>query len=229
MKLFRQDGKIKTDLKLVSLHIPKTAGTSFRNVLQEVYGRSHIARLDIRRNIELNKKAFTGKRLKPEIQVIHGHFSYQKLMDAFEIPAGTPIITWLREPASRVISNYYYLDMILHKELNEEKKGLNILAKMQKSLLEFAHSDINRNRMSKFLSGISPEELFFIGLTEHYNEDVERLAQLMQWKEYPIYKVNITDDKPVVDQETIEIIKELNAEDYKIYNKALQLREEQMK
>ena len=142
------------------LHIPKTAGTSFRNILKGVYGSKGVARLDIRRNIELNSKVLTGSKIKPGIKVIHGHFSYRRFNERFEIAEGTPVITWLREPAERVVSNYYYLDKILRKELNEEKKDLNILAKMEKTLLEYASTEANRNRMSKFLDGINLEEFF---------------------------------------------------------------------
>lgn len=229
MNLFRRSDKSKTELELISIHIPKTAGTSFRNILKEVYGSKNVVRLDIPNNVELNSKEFKDKSLDPDIKVIHGHFSYKRLTKAFEIPKEIPVITWLRDPAIRVISNYYYLDMILRKELDEERKGLNILLKMEKSLLEYASTKVNRNRIWKFMKGIDLEELFFIGLTEHYNEDLEHLGQLLGWKKYKIYKHNPTADKPEVDQETIERIKELNSEDYKIYNRALQLREERMK
>ena len=39
----------------------------------------------------------------------------------------------------------------------EEKKGLNILSKMRRSLLEYAQDERNCNRMSKFLKGIEFE------------------------------------------------------------------------
>jgi len=118
MSLFRKSGKIENSIELVSLHIPKTAGTSFRNILKEVYGSSHVARLDIRRNIEVDGRIFKGSGLKKGVQVVHGHFSFRKLTDNFDIPSGCPVVTWLREPAERVISNYYYLDKILRKELS---------------------------------------------------------------------------------------------------------------
>lgn len=229
MSIFRKSGKISNQVELVSLHIPKTAGTSFRNILKDVYGPGHVARLDIRRNTELNGKKLNSSKLKSGIKVIHGHFSYQKLIEQFDIKEDTPVITWLREPAERVISNYYYLDKILRKELNEEKKDLNILAKMEKTLLEYAATEANRNRMSKFLDGITPEEFFFIGFTNHYEEDLAVLARLLNWDNYSLIKQNITGKKPDVDASTVEQIKALNEADYDIYNKALKIREERIK
>ena len=228
MKLFRRSGKAHSNLELISIHIPKTAGTSFRNILKDVYGDQNVVRLDIPNNVELNKKKFEGRSLDPEIKVIHGHFSYKRLTEAFEIPEDIPVITWLRDPATRVISNYYYLDMILRKELDEERKGLNILLKMEKSLLEYASTKVNRNRIWKFMKGIAIEDLFFVGLTEHYEEDLEYLGKKLGWKRHRVFKHNPTAKKPEVDQETIDRIKELNSEDYKIYNRALELRKERI-
>jgi hypothetical protein len=229
MRLFSKEGKIKNSVELVSLHIPKTAGTSFRNILKDVYGSGSVARLDIRRNVELNSKVLKSSRLKPGIKVLHGHFNYVKFMDRFDISEGTPVITWLREPAERVISNYFYLDKILRKELNEEKKDLNILAKMEKTLLEYAATEANRNRMSKFLDGTRLEDFFFIGITAHYEADLAQLAQLLNWRSYSLHKHNITGRRPEVDEESLHQIRDLNREDYALYEHAIQLREERIK
>lgn len=229
MRFFKKEGKIKNSVELISLHIPKTAGTSFRNILKDVYGSGSVARLDIRRNIELNSKVLRANKLKSGIKVLHGHFSYSKLVEHFDIADGTPVITWLREPAERVISNYYYLDKILRKELNENKKDLNILAKMEKTLVEYASTEANRNRMSKFLDGISPEEFFFIGFTDYYEEDLADVARLLNWKNYNLHQHNLTGRKPEVDKESLQKIRELNQDDYELYEHALRLREKRIK
>jgi len=229
MSMLEKDVKIQNNIELVSLHIPKTAGTSFRNILREVYGKSHVVRLDIRRDIELNGKVFSGSRLKTGIKVIHGHFSYQELIDHFNINKDIPVVTWIREPAERVISNYFYLDHILKTKLHKEKKSMNILSRMQKSILEYAAVEANRNRMSKFLDGIEVKELSFIGFTEHYEEDLQYLGNLLNWDNYSVLKQNITEKKPDVDPETLARIKELNASDYEIFNEAMKIRDKRIK
>lgn len=229
MNVIKKRDKIENSIDLVSLHIPKTAGTSFRNILKEVYGSSHVARLDIRRNIELNGKVYSGSKLKSGIRVIHGHFSYHELMEHFKIAKDTAVITWIREPAERVISNYYYLDHILKKKLHKEKRNLNILSRMKKSLLEYASLEANRNRISKFLDGVNVGELTFIGLTDHYEEDLLYLSNLLNWKKYSVLKHNTTEEKPDVDSETLSKIIELNAADYEIYEETLKIREKRIK
>jgi len=229
MNLFTKEKRIKAKVELVSLHIPKTAGTSFRNILKAVYGEEQVVRFDINRFVAIENEEFTEKRLPSHIRVIHGHFPYNKLMELVAIPQGVPVITWLRDPVERVISNYYYLSKILREELNEEEKDLNILAKMQKTLLEYACAAPNQNRMSSFLQGSSLEDFFFIGFTDHYADDLKDLAQMLGWEDYPVLEHNITGEKPDVDEETLNKIKELNSKDIEIYNSALQLREERIR
>ena len=223
------DEKIKNKIELVSLHIPKTAGTSFRNILRKVYGKSHVARLDIRKDIELNGKALRGNQLKSSIRVVHGHFSYRELSEQFEIGKEVPVVTWIREPAERVISNYYYLEHILKNKLHKERKNMNILSRMQKSLLEYAAAEANRNRISKFLDGIDVRELFFVGSTAYYEEDLKCLGDRLQWDHFSVLKHNITERKPEVDADTLSKIKELNSIDYEIYHEAMKIREERIK
>jgi hypothetical protein len=228
ISFIRKPGIRASQLKLVSLHIPKTAGTSFRNILKEVYGEEHVVRFDINQKVLINNEEFNGRKLDADISVIHGHFQYSELMKRVRLPDNVPVITWLRHPVERVISNYFYLEKILREELDEEKKGLNILAKMQKTLREYAATEANRNRMSKFLEGADPARLFFTGIVEHYEEDLAALSSLLGWQEYPMLKHNVTGDRPDVDLKTVEFIRELNEKDCDLYEKALQLRSERI-
>jgi hypothetical protein len=216
-------------LELISIHIPKTAGTSFRNTLKGVYGEQGVVRLDIdlaRQEVRVNEQRYEQRQLPGLTRVAHGHFSYPLLKKNFDLPQGLPIITWLRDPAERVISNYFYLAKRLAEELEEERKGLNILSKMQRSLLEYAAHDLNQNRMSKFLEGLDLEDLFFVGIQEDYDRSLERLAGLLGWENYPVFHHNQTgkEDSRVSAEERARI-RELNPKDVALYERALELLE----
>jgi hypothetical protein len=219
-------------LQLISIHIPKTAGTSFRNTLKGVYGEHAVKRLDIdliHQQLKVEQETFTEKKLPRGTKVIHGHFSYALLSQQLEISPKTPVITWLRDPVERVISNYHYLAKRLAAELNEEGKGLNILSKMQKTLLEYAYSELNRNRISKFMEGMSLSDCAFVGITECYQQDLASLSQLLNWKSYPNFHHNATGQRPVVSEMEREVIRSWNQADMALYEEALSLRQARIK
>lgn len=174
-----------SNLVLISLHIPKTAGTSFRNLLVEVYGAKAVVRFDIiNGKIYINEQLFSGTVLPSHIKVIHGHFVYSELTEQIKIPDHVKWVTWLRHPVSRVISNYFYLAEMMHYYMQEEIHQIDIISKMQRTLTEYAGDEKNRNRMSKFLDGISLSEFDFVGLVEHFDEHLQRMSEKLGWHKH---------------------------------------------
>lgn len=223
--------KIKNNIELVSLHIPKTAGTSFRNILKNCYGEESVVRFDIRgkkKKVFIENEEFLKKRISSNIKVIHGHFQYQDLMELINLNENAKLITWVRHPVQRVLSNYFYLQERLREELDEESKGLNILSKMQKSLIEYARYEINRNRMSKFLHGADLETFDFIGITEHFNEDIFQLAEILGIEKPELLKQNKTIIKDKVEPGVLEEIAQLNSRDMDLYQRALEFRQKRI-
>ncbi|WP_367389476.1 sulfotransferase family 2 domain-containing protein [Lewinella sp. LCG006] len=228
---FLKKQKSDTALELISIHIPKTAGTSFRNTLKQVYGEEKVVRLDINRSskeVRINELLFTKPELPSKIKVIHGHFSIANLKQCFFIDECTPMITWLRDPVDRVISNYFYLCKRLAEELEEEKKGLNILSKLQRSLIEYARDEISRNRISKFLSGAQLTDFIFVGIQEHYDADLADLANLLDWPTAKAFLHNVTGSSYEVDKGTRDEIARLNTLDMDLYHTALEMRENRL-
>ncbi len=219
--------KKKYKLELLSLHIPKTAGTSFRNILKEVYGENAVVRFDINNKgvVRLNQEFYTNKKL-PQAKVIHGHFAYKDINTQFDLPEDIQKITWLRNPVERVISNYFYLESRLKTLLNEEQNNLNILSKMQRSLIEYARDDVNRNRQSKFLSGITLEEFDFVGIQEDFENDLIEISKTLKWEKLPnnLHQNKTTVKKNHLDIEIIKEIEWLNQNDMELYKNALHLR-----
>lgn len=217
------------DIQLISIHIPKTAGTSFRNSLKVVYGEKEVVRLDIglvKQEVKINEQLYYQSEFPPGTKVIHGHFSYPLLIENFKINPDIPVITWLRDPVQRVISNYLYLTKILEDLLQEEQKGLNILQKMKRSLKEYALFEGAQNRQSKFLKGLNIEDLKFVGIVEHYDEDINKLAKILAWEKAPIFNNNRTKkETDFVSKNDIDLIRQLNKEDLNLYEKAIALRE----
>ena len=214
------------------MHIPKTAGTSFRHFLKSIYGERAVIRLDIpllSPILRINEvKQADDAALPAATKVVHGHFNLEELRSRFPSLRQTPAITWLRHPVERVVSNYYYLAKRLAEELDEEGKDLNILSKMQRTLLEYAQDEINRNRQTKFLAGTDLADFDFVGIQEHYDAEVLAMTKHFGWPPQAAPKLNVTGKKRTIDPEIFDQIAALNAEDMALYERGLQLRRERM-
>lgn len=220
--------KITNSIELVSLHIPKTAGTSFRNTLKIVYGKNAVVRLDINKKVlNINEKKYTKNKIKSKIKVVHGHFSYKDIYEKLDIDSSVPIITWLRDPVERVISNYYYLLKVLKQRLGEDVES-NIGNRMIKTLLEFAHQEANKNRMTKFLKEANLKNFLFVGIVEHYQEDLYYLSKLLDWNTCPVLKQNTTQHQNKHSESIKKVISQLNNDDIALYKEALKIRKERM-
>lgn len=223
-KLDRMDW---SKVELLSIHIPKTAGTSFYKTLISEYSEKGITRIDMNKKdrININKIHQDHAYISKGTKVIHGHYTFPQIQSALTISKNIPVITWLRDPVERVISNYYYLSKILKMELDESRKDLNVLNRMQKTLLEYASVETCRNRMTRFLGGIALEDLKFIGFVENYSEDLKELSKIMNWKKYEEVKVNTTGskNKREVSSEVRAEIASMNQLDIELYNRAKEI------
>ncbi len=216
----------RPNLELVSIHIPKTAGTSFRKILEDLYGETRVVRVDIPLPGERpHKQLPTPPRLPREVKVIHGHFCYLDLARNYRLDKSTPVITWVRDPVERVISNYFYLQKILRQILREEQRSVNILSRMERSLIEYSCVEINRNRMFRFLKGFRLQDFFFVGIQEHFSDDLSFLVQTLGFRNPVEYKHNQSfEQRSEVSQQIREEIRRLNHKDEAIYREALHLR-----
>lgn len=229
--MLKFNNKISNKIELISIHIPKTAGTSFRNILKDTYGEDSVVRFDLvhkGKAIFVENKELSSKKLPSHIKIIHGHFYYSDLVEKLKIKKDIPVIVWLRNPVERVISNYNYFSKRLSEELDEKGKGLDILARMQKSLSEFARLEVNRNLISKFLDGILLEEMKFVGIQEYFDDDLEYFADLFGIDNIQALEQNITGKKYQVSNDTYQEIAALNELDMKLYKQALGLRQKRL-
>jgi hypothetical protein len=177
-------------IELISIHIPKTAGTSFYDILMQVYGDGlspSYKRRDLY-PVEGGPCLLEGK-LDPGLRILHGHFTWPEVKRHYT-PGHTKIITWLRDPVERVVSNYQFFIHRLHNpDLNPMVADLNVHRK-EEPLTTYAALPENRNRMTQFLHGLRVEDFFFIGFTASFSQDVVRLGALLEWPAFTISRLN---------------------------------------
>ena len=192
-------------MKLISIHINKTAGTSFEKILRNNYNK--VFRINTHTGDEKHRGLSCHtedllNNIPKDTEVLHGHF---KAMDILDLDPN-PVVTWLRNPTHRVISNYFYS-----------------CGDKQISIEEYISNPENQNKMYKMLEGIKLKSFFFIGIKEHFTKDILELANTLGWKNIDIPVLNKT-DYPEVGYRIRNLITELNHKDWKLYNKALKLR-----
>jgi hypothetical protein len=175
---------------LISLHIPKSGGSSFREFLGRLYGDSLRTMYAFE---ETAPRMAHTIELEPGTRCLHGHFQ----ADAFDhLLPGALHITWLRHPVERVISGYYQFLRNPHtadeSDFNRSffEEGLN--------LMEFARHENIRSSLFWYLNAVPVEAFDFIGITEEYDRSMRVFCQLLGVPEPEASgTVNTNPDKPV--------------------------------
>lgn len=156
--------------KLIHMHIPKCAGTSFLTVLKQWY--------------PVHKVDSPGEA-DYKHQVISGHFPYN---DEYWDHRW---ITFVRHPVDRLQSFYYYTTE--RGRRSKRNYWWNIISKM--SLEDWLNSDLSKNHMTKTFAGKKPQEalspgdfgiarknasrFYFIGSQENFDHDLRTLAKML--------------------------------------------------
>jgi len=223
--------------------MPKCGGISFRSILENQFGSRIL--LDYK-DVPINKSsgvrqwsaewgrtknALFGHHRLGEIDCVHGHFMPYKYLP-FRNEGQVVFVTWLRDPVDRLASHYYFWQRAydisraapLHRKVIEENWSFE----------QFCFSDELRNVYTKFLWKFGIERFDFIGITEHFEEDIVefakkyidlKLTEIPQENVNPIGKVDYFKDKEELRNELIK----WHAEDYRIYDYAIRAREERLK
>lgn len=220
---------------LISVHMPKTAGSSFQASLAAHYGETLKLRYEDRplhrsawsRNVDAAWHCLqnSGSPLTG-VHCIHGHFL--PLRYRFIRPE-RPLrfVTWLREPVQRLLSHYHYWlrsyepgqSGLLHQRMIEEKWTLE----------QFALCKELRNLYGKFLWGFPLERFDFIGITEDYATELAQFSQQILNAPVVIEQYNRnpdqTDEKYQVSKTLRTSIEAAHAGDIRLYQRALDMRD----
>ncbi len=216
---------------IVSLHLPKTAGTSFVNALETHFGSALLRDYsDLPINMpqyERNKAALLASIHNGEadtftgIECIHGHFLPLKYL-LLSLKKDIRFITWMRDPVERMLSHYYFWrksydpekSAPLHKRVIEEDWSLE----------RFCLGSELKNVYCQFLWGFPLECFDFIGITEFYNEDLAFFSREYLGANLDDHRENVGDKqggKYQIDEIFRRQIEQCHGGDMMLYKRAL--------
>ena len=213
-------------LEIIYIHIPKTGGTSVLDLFKNNFQEDEIC--EVKRNIfkknpTLSPADLILHSITPATKILHGHFTYNELAPILHWHPGVKIITFLRDPVERVISNYHYFKTrLLNGKVPEFQQN-----RIEETLTEYVRRPLAQNRMCHFLNGTTIENLYFVGLLEFFESDLHKLFDSLNLKINSIPKININKDsynKQIVSPQLINEIKTLNVQDERLYLRALEIR-----
>ena len=220
---------------LINLHIPKTGGTTLRDIIHRQYPINNIITIptlseskDIINNVSLNREK--------QLDIIQGHLQYGIHK---KLNRNIKYFTILRDPIKRILSTYYY---IINQPNNPQNLS-NAIKTM--SIYEYINSGINPfliNGQTQLIAGnacsindplIKSNELLeiaknninknfiFTGVTELFDDSILILKKKLDWKTPYYSKANKTKYKPNynnIDSKIKNFIESHNQLDIKLYN-----------
>lgn len=205
---------------LYFVHIPKTAGTSFRNFARKYFGKNDLVCDYGPKAPEtsgvVKRYSFEERDYWPLYQhlvntnkkMLCGHFPAIRYMPGMGVENA---VIFFREPIQRLVSEY------LHFQRHQSYKG---------SFRDFYSQARNINTLSRVVEGVPIEAVGVIGLTEYYEESLQVFNSRYQLKFSPLMdnvgRESIEHPYDVAPEHYHEVVN-LNSRDVELYKKAVGL------
>lgn len=236
---------------LISVHIPKCAGTTLLHCLQQKYkvyldyAHPELLKKHYRPNDPTYAHSawmrygrlnalFSLRRLKQQTKgydCIHGHFCATKYL----FYPNAKFITFVREPLERTISNYYFWKQVYESANPEQDQLVQVLFERDIACEEFCMLPPFRNYQSLFLKSFPLRRLDFIGVSEYSSFEIPYLFThvLDHSADIDVAVLNATkrsDERSkttrAMDPSFVQKFKAANRIDYRLYEKALKMHDQ---
>ena len=238
---------------LIFLHIPKTAGATFRGILKRKYKPEEAFFIENHNVIPSVKHLLSLPQIqKDNLSLIMGHIDYG-LHKHFK--QDFSYLTVFRDPVDRIVSHYNYVksqpDHYLNSWVIQKNVDLKTYVSSRKTTelnngmvrMMTGQGGYHKNQQGNIAFGECPEELLekafenlekkFIafGIQEYFDESILLLSKKLGWGKMSYISQNIakrSHKSKVIDSDTLSTIEEFNRLDILLYNGMKKIFEEEL-
>ncbi|MCM3901921.1 MAG: sulfotransferase family 2 domain-containing protein [Pyrinomonadaceae bacterium] len=221
---------MQNDRGLIFIHIPKTAGSTLRPIMDRNHPRDVICKLDFLPR-DLDAFLRLPEPARSRIRVLQGHFPFG-LHKHLVVPSD--YLTILRNPVDRIISMYYWIhgnqDHVLNKLVRAMSlkdfadSGFEITANHQTSLISGLTANSNSDALAVAKKHLQ-DEITAFGLNERFDESLLLFKKRLGWKHVFYSRRNVTRSRPrgtEVPDSVLDVIQKHNSLDLELYEFARQ-------
>lgn len=220
----------------ISIHIPKTAGTTIGYILDYGTRRKVFYDYEEIHNPEMLEKEISYLQenkdfIENRFELIHGHFKYRKYANIFP---NAKYLVCLREPVSRMISQYYHII----QEANPNHWLYERIMTGQLSITQFASMKHLVNVQEDYCRGKDLEDYDFIFISENLPQSIYKFQKKFGFQRNDPYMVfsgkeSIPNTNPktarktkipkklIVTDEQRKQLKDILREEREFYNRAV--------
>jgi hypothetical protein len=231
LKSFPCQYNLQPDDVLYYTHIPKTAGMTFRTIVEDHFDHAEICPATLDEEVEAIAD------LSP-YRLFRGHLVYVDFKTL--LPQKRIInLTMLREPIAQLVSHYHYIRRMPEDPYYPKVKDMTL----EEYASNFTMGELKRNvqtyhiaKAARFdIDHLSAQDVFdiaveslnhfaFAGLVERFQDSLFLLSYIFGWR--PIVNnrsENVTQNTPSIPESTLQLIQENTRFDQLIYQHAQQI------
>lgn len=216
---------------ILSLHIPKAAGNSFRHLLQTQFGDRlmpdygdwagfNVPSAIEHRNIRTLHMRGRRDELLQRYDVIHGHFIADKYLGLFP---REDFVAFFRDPYQQALSHYYFLLRNPQREHPEEK----MFHDARMTLHDYLSWDAFHDQQLQYLGSLSIDDFAMVGLSEEFYRGVDLFNSLFGCDLRGDSFLNVNPDHcggPYrIDQDVRKAVDKYRAGDVDLYRRAKEI------
>jgi hypothetical protein len=187
------------DKLLIYMHIPKTGGTTLKNIINKQFEPGETwFHMEKDMPPKLNQKSKENS-----LKCVGGHCWYG-LHKQFS--KEYTYFTMLRNPIDRVISEYYYILERPHHKDHQKVMAMDLMGFMEQFPLKSTNQhtrrisgNISSPHLQTAIENIH-KDFAVVGLTEMFDESLFLMKQSFGWNDIDYEKVNITKKRPSINQ-----------------------------